>query len=305
MSVKGSSFATLWIDQEDPSVRLAEIRAMHGQEVAEKIEGFINNGFLILNSIISKNEISKYEDALKNLLENNSDVKISLGTDIKTNSELDIGTPLTKILDTHAILKESVPLFFNSELFKYLTLIFGEEPLAFQSLYFNVGSTQAIHQDTAYVVVDQPLNLAASWIALEDVSEGAGELQYIPGSHRFPDYLYGQHFRHWSAARDGEAIHDHHLHWLRKYAEENGHQLVKFRPKQGDVLIWHADLAHGGAEITTDATRKSLVTHYCGAKCTPHYFQYMDVPQQNKVKTKGGYISSFYYNLKARKAKQE
>lgn len=302
MSVKGSPFASLWIDQEDPSVRLAEIRESHGEEVANKIEGFINNGFMILESIISNGEIKKYQAALHNLLANKSDVKISLGSEIKTNSELDIGTPLTKILDTHAILKESVPLFFNNELFKYLTLIFGSEPLAFQSLYFNVGSTQQIHQDTAYVVVDQPLNLAASWIALEDITEGSGELQYIPGSHRFPDYLYSEHFRHWSPERDGEAIHNHHLHWLREYAEENGHSVVKFRPKQGDVLIWHADLAHGGGEITNTSTRKSLVTHYCGSKCTPHYFQYLDVAQQNKIKCKEGYISSFYYNLKPKKA---
>lgn len=41
------------------------------------------------------------------------------------------------------------------------------------TLHFEVGSTQAIHRDTAYVVVkDEPLKLVASWIALADVTPG-------------------------------------------------------------------------------------------------------------------------------------
>jgi phytanoyl-CoA hydroxylase len=41
------------------------------------------------------------------------------------------------------------------------------------TLHFEVGSTQAIHRDIAYVVVkDEPLKLVASWIALADVMPG-------------------------------------------------------------------------------------------------------------------------------------
>jgi ectoine hydroxylase-related dioxygenase (phytanoyl-CoA dioxygenase family) len=33
--------------------------------------------------------------------------------------------------------------------------------------------------------------------------------------------------------------------------------------KKGDVLIWHANLVHGGAPILNPAlTRKSMVVHY-------------------------------------------
>lgn len=297
MSVKNSPFASLWIDRDDAPTRLEQIRSSHGDEVADNLAGFIENGFMILKNVVPKSAIQAYLKALQKQLATRTDVKISLGSEIKTNSELDIGTPLTKILDTHVTLKESLALFLNKELTKYLELIFGVPPLAFQSLYFNVGSTQAIHQDTAYVVVNQPLNLAASWIALEDVSEGAGELMYIPGSHRFPDYLYADHFRHWSHARDGDPIHDHHLHWLPTYAAEQGLEIQKFLPKQGDVLIWHADLAHGGAPITNSNTRKSLVTHYCASNCTPHYFQDLAPEKQKKVRREGGYVSSFYYDV--------
>lgn len=297
MSLINSPFNTLWIDHPDAYSRLDEIEKVHGTEVAGNLRGFIDNGFMILKAAVPREDIQRYLAALDNQLKSRNDVKISLGVDIKTNSELDIGTPLTKILDTHATLGEAIPLFFCEKLTSYLSLIFNATPLAFQSLHFNVGSTQAIHQDTAYVVVNQPLNLAASWIALEDVSEGSGELMYIPGSHRFPDYIYGKYFRHWSPPRDGDAIHNHHLHWLKEYASENGFKIEKFLPNQGDILIWHADLAHGGAPITRPGTRRSLVTHYCSANCTPHYFQFLEVERQKKVKCRDGYISSFYYDL--------
>jgi hypothetical protein len=46
------------------------------------------------------------------------------------------------------------------------------------------------------------LQFAASWIALEDVQPGAGELFYYVGSHRLPDHLYaGSHKNQYDAAR--------------------------------------------------------------------------------------------------------
>jgi ectoine hydroxylase len=37
----------------------------------------------------------------------------------------------------------------------------------------------------------------------------------------------------------------------------------EFLPRKGDVLIWHANLLHGGRAIAAPgATRRSLVAHY-------------------------------------------
>ncbi len=296
MSTLNSPFSSLWIDQADQGNKLQEIEEQYGSEVVNNLQGFIEKGFMILRGVIADKEIAAYKKSLDAALTSRRDLKISFGSEIRTNDQFDVNTPLTKVLDTHVLFETAPSLFFNKEVYKYLQIIFDAPPLAFQSLYFNVGSTQAIHQDTAYVVINQPLNLAASWIALEDVVEGAGELEYIPGSHRFADFLYANHFRHWSPERDGNALHDHHLHWLREYAQQNGYEVQKFLPKRGDALIWHADLAHGGAPITLpNKSRKSLVTHYCGARSTPHYFQYLPVERQFKRPCLDGYISSFYY----------
>ena len=34
------------------------------------------------------------------------------------------------------------------------------------------------------------MELIASWIALEDVQPGSGELMYVPGSHRFEVFIF-------------------------------------------------------------------------------------------------------------------
>ena len=79
--------------------------------------------------------------------------------------------------------------------------------MAFQTLYFRYGSQQAIHQDPAYVVIDEPMKLCASWLALEDVKPGSGELIYYPGSHLNSDFLFSGEHKHWKGSRDGAEQH--------------------------------------------------------------------------------------------------
>jgi hypothetical protein len=46
-------------------------------------------------------------------------------------------------------------------------------------------------------------------------------------------------------------------------SEERGLKTETFMAKKGDVLIWHADLMHGGVPIQDPRqTRKSLVAHF-------------------------------------------
>jgi ectoine hydroxylase-related dioxygenase (phytanoyl-CoA dioxygenase family) len=209
--------------------------------------------------------------------------------------DADLHRPLTKVLDTFAFAPSALKLMFAPKIVEFLRAIFDDSILAHQGLHFEVGSTQAIHQDTSYVVVDKPLNLAASWIALEDIQEGTGELVYYPGSHRFPHQLY-QGDKHWNPTRDGNEAHARHLAWLHEEAKARGIAQTSFLPKKGDALIWHADLAHGGGQITREgATRRSLVTHYCPLSNTPHYFQH--ATHCRKVPVGDNAISSFYYPL--------
>jgi ectoine hydroxylase-related dioxygenase (phytanoyl-CoA dioxygenase family) len=125
------------------------------------------------------------------------------------------------------------------------------------------------------------LQFAATWIALEDVEDGTGELEYFVESHReLPEFLYNAtHKSVQDAQRAGAGnnlIHDEveqHLQVIQRAAEAQHLTKARFLARRGDVLVWHADLAHGGAATSSSRTRKSLVTHYCPGEVAPLYFE--------------------------------
>ncbi len=189
---------------------------------------------------------------------------------------------------------EALALFASPRLFNFLKLIFEDIPHLFQSLSFDTGSQQGLHQDTAYVVVEEPLKLAACWIALEDVKPGSGELMYAPGSHRMADWEFGPGRKHWKIEEDGDS-HDRWSRHLIEYAERN-RGVERFYAKKGDILIWHADLAHGGSPVENpELTRQSLVGHFCPASVKPYYFRF---PKLAVVRRYGDLAySSQHYDL--------
>lgn len=60
-----------------------------------------------------------------------------------------------------------------------------------------------------------------------------------------------------------------HVQSLQGLAEQFGLVRQVFAAKQGDVLIWHSDLIHGGNKVSNEITRKSIVTHYCPKHVIP------------------------------------
>ena len=159
--------------------------------------------------------------------------------------------------------------YFCDAITHFLHLIFERPALASQTLVSYRGSGQPFHQDSAYVPYSLPLQFTASWIALENVAAGAGELEYLVGSHNaLPEYTYPGGYKSASESQRygtekaavSEAIKVH-----EKQIATEGQRRALTREtllaKRGDVLFWHADLAHGGSPISLSRSRKSVVTH--------------------------------------------
>jgi hypothetical protein len=180
-----------------------------------------------------------------------------------------------KALDIHYFSPATRELIFCPAVTEFLDLVFESHALASQTLGFLRGSAQEGHQDSAYVPYTIGRAFAASWIALEDVTLGAGELFYYPGSHRFADFLYAGAYKsvHEAMRRTGEtslgAEVGRHVASLEERAAAQGLPKLPFAARRGDALIWHADLVHGGNPVSRDITRKSVVTHYCPKRLTP------------------------------------
>lgn len=129
-------------------------------------------------------------------------------------------------------------------------------------LLFERGSQQSLHVDTWYGLgSDVPGGMVGVWFALDDVDDRNGPLLYVPGSHRtWPEVNYSQ------AASRVRRLTLKDLP-VRDAAYSAAHRLLAraeaFRPRAGDVGIWHEQLLHGGSRIRDlNRTRMSVVAHY-------------------------------------------
>jgi hypothetical protein len=151
---------------------------------------------------------------------------------------------------------------------EFLGILFGREPFCFQTLNFPVGSQQHFHSDAVHFHSYPHGFMCGVWMALEDVHEDAGPLVYYPGSHRLP-------YR--SAKTEGltpsEIVAEPHPQRLfepiwRREIRQQGFQPKTFLPRQGEVLVWHANLLHGGLPVKNrERTRWSQVNHMFFADC--------------------------------------
>jgi hypothetical protein len=294
----------LWID--DPAApRIAQSKAFDPAVRREDLLFFIENGYVILEGAVAHDAIDRYLAELEEVKRTDPDIRIAFGAgEIGYLRDRPAASPNTRIVDSFMFLASAVSMIFSKRLEAFLSAVFDDRPMAFQGLHFEVGSEQAVHQDPAYVVVDMPGHFVAAWIALEDIQSGSGELAYYPKSHRFPFWEYKDGARHWNPERDGFETHKQHLQSLHTTAQERGIDIAHFLPKKGDVLLWHADLAHGGSARTRpELSRRSLVVHYCPEYSTPHFYSFVNPSNRYALRCEHGSICSYYYDLEQAQSK--
>lgn len=151
----------------------------------------------------------------------------------------------------------------DPELTKILELLLGWEVKLFQSINFLKGSEQRSHSDSIHMTTFPFGNLIAVWVALEDINLDNGALHYYPGSHKLPYIMNPDYDNTGSGLFTGKKSYSSYEDKVEQVIEE--HQLEKkvFTAKKGDILIWHANLLHGGEPMRNKAlTRKSMVFHY-------------------------------------------
>lgn len=158
------------------------------------------------------------------------------------------------------VLKE---IGLNDELTTFLSALLGGEAILFQSINFIQGSEQPTHSDSIHMTTFPLGGLLGVWIALEDITEENGPLHYYPGSHKLPYYLNSDYDNEGNALFLGNKSYKAYEQMIDKKIASSQLKKEIFLAKKGDVLIWHANLFHGGEpHINKDKTRKSMVFHY-------------------------------------------
>ena len=248
-------------------------------EQADQLRHWIRHGMLVLSAAVPAILLDRAEEELDRAYRGEiPELRFSC-PEVAGDEIIPLKESVTRLpakgLDLHWLSPITRDLIFAPKLRQFLELLFERRLLASQSLAFLRGSAQPYHMDTFYVAYSSPIQFAASWIALEDVTAGGGELAYLERSHKLPEHLLHGGFKSvWEAQRmtgrkDQRNLAEEYEARLADAASTHGLPEKTFLAERGDVLIWHASLAHGGKPISQHRTRKSIVTHYCPKEIAP------------------------------------
>lgn len=151
----------------------------------------------------------------------------------------------------------------DENLLEFLSIIMDGQAKLFQSINFINGSQQKTHSDSIHMTTYPLGGLLGVWIALEDVDENNGALHYIPRSQNLPYFLNSDYDNEGNYFKIGKKSYSAYEDFLEKKVNDLGLKKEIFCAKKGDLLIWHANILHGGEpHLDKTRTRKSLVYHY-------------------------------------------
>lgn len=271
-----------WADQPDAFEQLLQ-RVGDGRissDLVPLLTDWITEGYVILPAAVSRSISEQLGAELAATWRDGHPNQIVFDSQTGLSRPLVAGdeTRLTRAVDSHVHFASAQLALAAPKITSFLSAIFDADPLYFASLVFEVGSEQGLHQDTAFVVVDSPLEMVGVWMALEDVAPGSGELRYVPGSHRLPTHYFDESTerRYFDPTVDSRAVHDGYYTECEHRCDQAGLITERFLPQAGDVLIWAAELVHGGSPINDRSmTRRSMVVHACPQTANPHFYSYL------------------------------
>jgi len=239
------------IDQKLAAGKLTDDEAAHCRHWSEQ-------GYVILSGLIQEAVLSdvwaSYEQAI-------ASGKVKLPPEAAADDDPHPG----RYLNPHKRAGDFCRILKHVELTRWIRLLMEREPRPLQTIASHKGSQQGVHSDSIHMTTYPLGYLTAAWIAFEDIHPDSGPLVYYPGSHKLP-YVFSKEVGITEKAFREEGYGPYHARYepyIRGLIERHGLQPKHFHAKTGDVLIWHANLLHGGsARRDMRLTRKALVCHF-------------------------------------------
>jgi hypothetical protein len=249
-----------WLDQPDAleQIALRLERKEITEDEAEICRCWAANGYVILDRLIEDRILDDVWSAYE---------KAVLGGRIKLPPEPAGETDLYpgRYLNPHKKVGAFCQILKHPDLLKYIRLFMGREPKPLQTIAAHKGSQQGLHSDSIHMTTYPLGYLTAAWIAFEDIHPDCGPLVYYPGSHRLP-YVFSKEVGITEEEFRKEGYGPYHARYepyIRALVERHGLEPHYFHAKKGDVLIWHANLIHGGSPRKNLAlSRRSGVCHF-------------------------------------------
>lgn len=217
------------------------------EENKESVINYNENGYLILKNYLDGDTVDKINREIHQLMTDGT-------LKFRYNGKLMFAIHHSEIIRN---------IGDNKSLLEFLSVLLDGQAKLFQSINFINGSQQKTHSDSIHMTTYPLGGLLGVWIALEDVDENNGALHYIPGSHKLPYFLNSDYDNEGDALRIGKKSYKAYEEFLENKVRELGLKKEIFKAGKGDLLIWHANILHGGEpHLDKSRTRKSLVYHF-------------------------------------------
>jgi ectoine hydroxylase-related dioxygenase (phytanoyl-CoA dioxygenase family) len=251
-----------WLDQPDALERVDRKISADAltPEEARQCRYWRENGYIVLERLIEGQVLDDVWDAYENAVRAG---KIQLPPDPVGDSDPHPG----RYLNPHKKAARFCRILKHPGLLHWLRVLLEREPKTLQTIASHKGSQQGIHSDSIHMTTYPLGYLAAAWIAFEDIHPDCGPLVYYPGSHRLP-LVFSKDVGISEADFQREGYGPYHAKYeprIREVIAEHKLQPQYFHARKGDVLIWHANLLHGGSmRRDLQLSRKAVVCHFFG-----------------------------------------
>lgn len=227
--------------------RETELYKKLSDEDRASIDDYPTNGYAILKGYLDSSQVDAINNDIADLIKSKA-VKFRYGN---------------KIMFAFKKSKALKSVAKDPLLDELLSALMGDQVKLFQSINFLSGSEQDSHSDSIHMTTFPQGGLLGVWVALEDIDSDNGPLHYYPGSHTLPYYMNKDYDNEGNLFMIGKHNYDKYEEMIAQKIKDNQLEKKTFTAKAGDLLIWHANLLHGGERHTNkQKTRKSVVFHY-------------------------------------------
>jgi hypothetical protein len=249
-----------WLDRPDAAAKIEERLATSQitEAQAQQCRNWERDGYLVLPRLFDPETIdavwNSYEKAI-------ASGKITLPPEPISTDDPYPG----RYLNPHSKCGAFCRILKHPGLLAWLQLLMERTPKPLQTIASHKGSQQAAHSDSIHMTTYPLGYLTAAWVAMEDIDPDSGPLVYYPGSHKLP-YIFSKDVD----ISEADFKSHGYTEYQKKYEPFIQQELIEnqiaphyFHAQKGDVLIWHANLIHGGSpRKNIHLSRKAVVCHF-------------------------------------------
>ena len=197
-----SRFGGLWTDRHDAGEEIERRveASMVTESDAERLRHWVDHGFVILEQGVEPEMCDRLRADLDRAFQQ-GDERLLMTTPAHGQEGYrpltpDVDKEGARVADVYVYYESARETLFSDAIVQFLRTVFDDAPLLFQSLTFEKGSGQSMHQDTAFVVTMSAAGVRGlvdrarghpSWLGRADVSRRQPPFAGVPVQREVQD----------------------------------------------------------------------------------------------------------------------